>query len=408
MESIAVPVAAGSAFSSVSMTWTGSSFGLLWTAPSSGDPWHLHLTVVGCACVDEDEDGFTDCADCDDADPSVYPGAEQVCDGRNNDCDDPDWPSLASRPEDVDNDGDGLDECAGDCDDDRAAVFPGAPQLCDGVNNDCDDPTWPQAPGEEDADDDGHPACSDCAESNPSVYPGAVQACDGVNNDCDDSTWPAVSPVELDQDGDGFRGCDGDCADHDSTRNPLGQEVCNDLDDDCDTSVDEDALGEDTDADGVRNLCDNCREAGNPAQSDVDSDRIGDACDNCLVDHNPGQTDLDADVEGDVCDLDDGTIYIRFDEPTYVEWQPEIGYTSWNSYRGDLDVLRAGGPYTQLPGSNPLAARQCGLTETRALDGTTPTAGQVAFFLTTGVFGAESGLGTDSAGNTRPNVNPCP
>jgi hypothetical protein len=101
-------------------------------------------------------------------------------------------------------------------------------------------------------------------------------------------------------------------------------------------------------------------------------------------------------------------IYILFHQPDYVEWQEETGFTSWNSYRGSLAVLRGGGPYTQLPGSNPLAARQCGLADPWAFDGDETASDQAAFFLTTGVFNGESGLGANSAGLPRANANPCP
>src|SRR5262249_5623766 len=37
-----------------------------------------------------------------------------------------------------DNDGDGFSECAGDCNDANAAIHPGAAEVCDGVDNDCD------------------------------------------------------------------------------------------------------------------------------------------------------------------------------------------------------------------------------------------------------------------------------
>jgi hypothetical protein len=37
-----------------------------------------------------------------------------------------------------DNDGDGIPACAGDCDDSNASVFPGATELCNGVDDDCD------------------------------------------------------------------------------------------------------------------------------------------------------------------------------------------------------------------------------------------------------------------------------
>ena len=43
-------------------------------------------------------------------------------------------------------DGDGLAECEGDCDDQDPDTYPGAPDLCDGKGNDCNDPTWPDGP----------------------------------------------------------------------------------------------------------------------------------------------------------------------------------------------------------------------------------------------------------------------
>jgi hypothetical protein len=64
-----------------------------------------------------------------------------------------------------------------------------------------------------DRDADGIPICAgDCDDSSPSVYPAAVQQCDGINNDCDDPSWPAPPVAELDQDADGHRVCNGgDC-----------------------------------------------------------------------------------------------------------------------------------------------------------------------------------------------------
>lgn len=86
----------------------------------------------------------------------------------------------------LDDDGDGLSECGGDCDDGRATVFPGAAQICDGINNDCADPSWPiLPPAEGDADGDGFMACGgDCDDADPSTHPGAPETNDGRDNQC--------------------------------------------------------------------------------------------------------------------------------------------------------------------------------------------------------------------------------
>jgi hypothetical protein len=79
-------------------------------------------------------------------------------------------------------------------------------------------------------------------------------------------------------------------------------EVCNGIDDDLDELVDEDWAGEDSDADGSHNACDNCRTVFNPSQLDSDGDVLGDACDNCPTVANFEQHDADLDGAGDACD----------------------------------------------------------------------------------------------------------
>jgi hypothetical protein len=109
------------------------------------------------------------------------------------------------------------------------------------------------------------------------------------------------------------------------------------------------------------------------------------------------------------CDLTDGLIYVYSTDKNYREWQDESGYATWNSYRGSLAALRATGQYTQAPGSNLLAARDCGLNDPWVFDDLVPDTGEVTFNLVTGVAaGVESSLGTNSAGVPRANANPCP
>ena len=59
--------------------------------------------------------------------------------------------------------------------------------------------------------------------------------------------------------------------------------------------------GNDSDADGVADLLDNCPLAGNAGQADADLDFVGDPCDNCPQVYNPDQADADADSTGDAC-----------------------------------------------------------------------------------------------------------
>ncbi|MCH7780085.1 MAG: hypothetical protein IH848_04505, partial [Acidobacteria bacterium] len=66
----------------------------------------------------------------------------------------------------IDDDGDGLSECAGDCNDGNSNVFPGAAEICDGLDNDCGG-----AVDELDLDLDGHAACAaDCNDADAGAF----------------------------------------------------------------------------------------------------------------------------------------------------------------------------------------------------------------------------------------------
>ncbi len=83
----------------------------------------LVLTVPASARADEDGVSIKD-GDCDDEDSTVYPGADELCDGKDNDCDE----VLLDGEHDLD--GDGLLACEGfECDDTRSWVHAGATEL---------------------------------------------------------------------------------------------------------------------------------------------------------------------------------------------------------------------------------------------------------------------------------------
>lgn len=70
-------------------------------------------------------------------------GIDEFCDGVDNDCDgltDEDLLGCDSTADpNADEDGDGVTVGQGDCNDSSAQITPGKPDICDGINNDCDD-----------------------------------------------------------------------------------------------------------------------------------------------------------------------------------------------------------------------------------------------------------------------------
>ncbi|MSP61884.1 MAG: hypothetical protein EXR72_16440 [Myxococcales bacterium] len=72
---------------------------------------------------------------------------------------------------------------ADDCDDKDPTIYPGAPDKCgDGVKQNC---TQDNACGAADNDKDGYVSPDDCDDTKSGVHPFALELCDGVDNDCD-------------------------------------------------------------------------------------------------------------------------------------------------------------------------------------------------------------------------------
>jgi len=202
----------------------------------------------------------------------------------------------------LDRDGDGFENIY-DCDDEPGGeqVGPGQPEICDGLDNDCDGtidegfPTlwYPDDDGdgfgdighEQPVEDCGTPAGmvsnrDDCDDEDPAVHPGVKELCDGVDNDCDfaiDGGLPFLA-LWKDLDGDGYGGATGeqyngcsaqdqnqgsgmyyvigldgtpqlstagfvenhdDCNDFDLNVSPVAVEACDGKDNDCNGVVDD-------------------------------------------------------------------------------------------------------------------------------------------------------------------------
>ena len=199
--------------------------------------------------TDGDGDGFDNESDCNDLDATINPGAEELCDNLDNNCDGQiDEGVTTIYYLDADSDGFGdensfIESCevanryvanGNDCDDTNDVVYPGAPELCDGIDNDCNDDiddnlgsTWFV-----DSDLDGY---GDPDQPFEGCLPGPGYSDNDL--DCDDSD---ATLEAADADGDGESTCDGDCDDSDTTVSTLSTEIIGDgIDQDCDGVADQ-------------------------------------------------------------------------------------------------------------------------------------------------------------------------
>ncbi|MCB9745951.1 MAG: hypothetical protein H6740_25475 [Alphaproteobacteria bacterium] len=316
--------------------------------------------------TDNDGDGYSGDEDCDDDDPAVNAGAEELCDGVDNDCDGEIDVGAADAPTwyaDADADGygdelSGVASCeapegfvaeGGDCDDTDAAYNPAA------AEDDCADPNDYNCDGSvgyADADGDGFAACEECDDADAAIHPDASEVCDDIDNDCDgliddlddDLDASTGGTFYQDTDSDGYGDSDfstaaceaptgyvadsSDCDDGDGAVNPAAAEVCDDVDNDCDGLVDDadDSVDASTgasfyadgDGDGYGLSSDSAQACEAPSGYVADSSD----CDDADAAVNPAASevcdDIDNDCDGDIDD-DDSSVDLSTGATFYAD-----------------------------------------------------------------------------------------
>jgi hypothetical protein len=239
-------------------------------------------TCVGAPAGYVVEDG-----DCDDADATSYPEAPELCAtvGTDNNCN--------GNADDVDADAPDKSDFYGDADGDGY----GDPAV---VERACTAPAGFVA------------NAGDCADSDPSINPGAPEICNGIDDNCVGGADDGLEfrPYFLDIDGDGY----GDSSTETSACAAPGDDWVTDGGDDCPNDPAKLEPGDcgcgvaetDTDFDTVPDCIDNCPDVPNATQADCDGDGVGDACstaEDCNDNGIPDSCDLasgaSADVDGD-------------------------------------------------------------------------------------------------------------
>jgi hypothetical protein len=69
-----------------SLVWNGARYAMAWHDWRDTD-WEIYFAHLDC-CDDTDSDGWSECHECDDSDFATNPGATEICDWQDNNCDD--------------------------------------------------------------------------------------------------------------------------------------------------------------------------------------------------------------------------------------------------------------------------------------------------------------------------------
>jgi hypothetical protein len=259
-------------------------------ADADGDGFGDITTLIS-TCI-QTPGYVTNSSDCNDNDAAIFPGAQEICNDVDDDCNELIDDGLVFTTYYADADGDSfgdlnnpLDACSvpngyvtnnTDCNDNNVNQNATSPEICNGEDDDCDgtiDNGITFLDYYADADGDGFGAgdvissCSDlgvgyvsnntdCDDSNSNTNPNATETCNTIDDNCDGQIDEGVQTVYfIDNDGDtygnpsvsilactqpvGYTPDDNDCNDTDANINPGAEDIGgNGIDENCDGEID--------------------------------------------------------------------------------------------------------------------------------------------------------------------------
>ena len=263
-----------------------------------------------------------------------------------------------------------LTATSGDCNDNNAAVHPGAVEVCNGTDDNCNGQTDEGVTTTyyQDADGDGYgnpavstQACSapvgyvtnntDCNDADAAIHPGAAEVCNGKDDNCNGQVDEGLTTTYYqDADGDGYgnpavstQACSApvgyvtnntDCNDADAAIHPGAAEVCNGKDDNCNGQTDEGAgttYYQDSDGDGYGNPAVSTQACSQPAGYVANNTD----CNDSDPKEHPGQTWYkDADGDG----YSDGSTTTACARPAGYKVSSELTATSGDCNDGDAAI----------------------------------------------------------------------